>query len=105
MNALYILLTTAIITEALSEYLKTAVPKLAGSNYIFLATIIVAAIVAFSTGANIFEVLGLEVNEYVGIALTSVLVSRGSNYIYDLISKLSTAKGEEPAGIDEEARG
>lgn len=92
MNALYILLITAIITEALTEYLKTAVPKLAGSNYIYVATILVAAVVAFSTGANIFEVVGLAVNRYVGVALTAVLVSRGSNYIYDLVSKLGNVK-------------
>jgi hypothetical protein len=52
-------------------------------------TIAVGVALAFAFDADMFVPLGLKVNHYIGMALTGIVMSRGSNYVSDLIGKIS----------------
>ena len=53
-----------------------------------MVTIVVGVALAFAFSADVFIPLGLTVNHYVGIVLTGIVMSRGSNYVNDLISRI-----------------
>lgn len=87
-----IIIAVAILIEGLVEYGKTIAnmfyegDKKTGVTQI--VTIIIGIALAFAFNANMFVPLGLTVNNYVGMVLTGIVMSRGSNYVSDLIGKI-----------------
>lgn len=87
-----VIVAVAILIEGLVEYgknianmfydgdKKTAITQ--------IVTIVVGIALAFAFNANMFVPLGLTVNNYVGMVLTGIVMSRGSNYVSDLIGKI-----------------
>lgn len=87
-----VIIAVAVLIEGLVEYgknianmfydgdKKTAITQ--------IVTIVVGIALAFAFNANMFVPLGLTVNNYVGMVLTGIVMSRGSNYVSDLISKI-----------------
>lgn len=87
-----VIIAVAILIEGLVEYgknianmfydgdKKTAITQ--------MVTIVVGIGLAFAFNANMFIPLGLTVNNYVGMVLTGIVMSRGSNYVSDLIGKI-----------------
>lgn len=87
-----VIIAVAILIEGLVEYgknianmfydgdKKTAITQ--------IVTIVVGIALAFAFNANMFVPLGLTVNNYVGMVLTGIVMSRGSNYVSDLITKI-----------------
>lgn len=87
-----IIIAVAILIEGLVEYGKNIVDMFYGGDkktaITQLVTIAVGIALAFAFGANMFVPLGLTVNDYIGMVLTGIVMSRGSNYVSDLISKI-----------------
>lgn len=87
-----VIVAVAVLIEGLVEYGKTITnmfyegDKKTGVTQI--VTIIIGIGLAFAFSANMFVPLGLVVNEYVGMVLTGIVMSRGSNYVSDLISRI-----------------
>ncbi len=87
-----VIVAVAVLIEGLVEYGKTITnmfyegDKKTGVTQI--VTIIIGIGLAFAFSANMFVPLGLMVNEYIGMVLTGIVMSRGSNYVSDLISKI-----------------
>lgn len=87
-----VIVAVAVLIEGLVEYgknianmfydgdKKTAITQ--------IVTIVVGIALAFAFNANMFVPLGLSVNNYVGMVLTGIVMSRGSNYVSDLIGKI-----------------
>ena len=87
-----VIVAVAVLIEGLVEYgknianmfydgdKKTAITQ--------IVTIVVGIALAFAFNANMFVPLGLTVNNYVGMVLTGIVMSRGSNYVSDLIGKI-----------------
>lgn len=87
-----VIVAVAVLIEGLVEYgknianmfydgdKKTAITQ--------IVTIAVGIALAFAFNANMFVPLGLTVNNYVGMVLTGIVMSRGSNYVSDLITKI-----------------
>jgi len=87
-----VIIAVAVLIEGLVEYgknianmfydgdKKTAITQ--------IVTIVVGIALAFAFNANMFVPLGLTVNNYVGMILTGIVMSRGSNYVSDLITKI-----------------
>lgn len=87
-----VIVAVAVLIEGLVEYgknianmfydgdKKTAITQ--------IVTIVVGIALAFAFNANMFVPLGLTVNNYVGMVLTGIVMSRGSNYVSDLITKI-----------------
>lgn len=87
-----IIIGVAILIEGLVEYGKNIADMFYGGDkktaITQLVTIAVGIAIAFAFNADMFMPLGLTVNHYIGMVLTGIIMSRGSNYVSDLISKI-----------------
>lgn len=87
-----IIIAVAILIEGLVEYGKNIVDMFYGGDkktaVTQLVTIAVGIALAFAFNADMFVPLGLTVNHYIGMVLTGIVMSRGSNYVSDLITKI-----------------
>lgn len=87
-----VIIAVAILIEGLVEYGKNIADMFYGGDkktaITQMVTIVVGVALAFAFGANMFVPLGLTVNHYVGMVLTGIVMSRGSNYVSDLISRI-----------------
>lgn len=87
-----IIIGVAILIEGLVEYGKNIADMFYGGDkktaITQLVTIAVGIAIAFAFNADMFMSLGLTVNHYIGMVLTGIIMSRGSNYVSDLITKI-----------------
>lgn len=87
-----VIIAVAILIEGLVEYGKNIADMFYGGDkktaITQIVTIVVGIALAFAFSADMFIPLGLTVNHYVGMVLTGVVMSRGSNYVSDLIGKI-----------------
>ena len=88
-----VIIAVAILIEGLVEYGKTIADMFDSGEkriaLIQLITIVVGVGLAFAFDADMFVPLGLTVNHYIGMVLTGIVMSRGSNYVSDLVGKIS----------------
>ena len=88
MNELLILVTMGILVEAVVEVIKSIYDN-GKMNKVILLSILVGILFAFTLQVDIFQLLGIEVHiDYVGIVATGMIISRGSNFVHDIISQL-----------------
>lgn len=87
-----VIIAVAILIEGLVEYGKNIADMFYGGDkktaITQLVTIALGIALAFAFNANMFVPLGLTVDSYVGMVLTGIVMSRGSNYVSDLISQI-----------------
>lgn len=87
-----VIIAVAIFIEGLVQYGKNIADMIYGGDkktaITQLVTIAIGIALAFAFNANMFVPLGLTVNSYVGMVLTGIVMSRGSNYVSDLISQI-----------------
>ena len=92
MQAFLLILSLAVIVEALVQYAKTVIKMLENKQYktfgTQLATIFIAVFICFAAGADIFALMGISFSvHWLGTLLTGIVISRGSNYASDLIKR------------------
>lgn len=87
-----VIIAVAVLIEGLVEYGKTIIDMATDGEkrkvLIQVITIVIGILLAFAFDADMFIPLGLAVNHYIGMVLTGIVMSRGSNYVSDLISNL-----------------
>lgn len=87
-----VIIAVAILIEGLVEYGKTIANTFTDGEkrtaLIQVITILIGVGLAFAFDADMFVPLGLTVNHYIGMVLTGIVMSRGSNYVSDLIGKI-----------------
>lgn len=98
MEGMILIITLAIITEALIEYGKTIGKAFASGScktaVTQLAAIGVSVLLCFMAGGNLFSLVGIQFSwPWLGTALTGILASRGANYVSDFVKKLGSGKG------------
>lgn len=88
-----VIIAVAILIEGLVEYGKSIADMFGGgekkAGVIQMITIIVGILLAMAFGADMFIPLGLVVNHNIGMVLTGIVMSRGSNYVSDIITKIN----------------
>ena len=86
------LFVLAILAESVWETLKMTWQK--GKLCIDrIGALIVSIIITFSTGFDILNCFNIPIKiPLIGMVLTAILLSRGSNFIHDLIGKISQAE-------------
>lgn len=88
-----LIIAIAILIEALVEYGKTIIDMFDNGDkktaITQIITIILGIFIAFAFKANVFELLKMPVNNAIGTVLTGIIISRGSNYASDLLSRIS----------------
>ncbi len=95
MELFFAILFMAIIVEGIVTYIKTIFV-----NGVFQWQIIVSiALGVFASVAynvDLLSILGLSASiPFVGCVLTGILISRGSNYIFDLVGQITTIKTQK----------
>ena len=96
METIALLIAVAVLVEGLVEYVKTIIKVFTEGDVktgiTQLCAVGIGILLALITGANIFTALSINVTySWMGCVLTGILISRGSNYIFDLIKKLQGA--------------
>ena len=91
MQELTIIFIMAILIEAIITYVKTWVvdKKL---QWQVIVSVILGVIVSIAYGLDIPAAVGITCAvPYIGCAITGILISRGSNYIFDLLKKIASS--------------
>lgn len=80
----------ALFTEAIWETLKLIKTK-DKINYDRIGATAVGILIAIAANVDIFSYLGRPLTiKYLGAILTGILISRGSNFIHDLLGSVSS---------------
>lgn len=95
MEGITLILVLAITVEALVQYGKNIVAMALNKEYKTFATqlaaVVLAVLVCLATGADLYSLLGVSFAvPWLGILLTGVVISRGSNYASDFIKRLQS---------------
>lgn len=93
MEGIVLIITMAVIVEAIIEYAKSIGTAIIGGGWKTAVTQIVAIVCAvvlcFASGADLFTAIGIEFAwTWIGTVLTGIIISRGANYVSDFITKL-----------------
>ena len=82
----------AIIVEGLITYIKEFFVN-GKFQWQMLISILIGVLVAAAYQVDLLAVMGLKTAvPYLGSILTGILISRGSNYIFDLIKAIGTVQ-------------
>lgn len=99
------LIILSLIVETVWETIKMAVPFKFPDWGDRIGAMCIGMLLAVGTGLDIMAVLQIPVHiAYVGLILTGLLVSRGSNFMHDMFSKIQVLK-EMKDDFSKEAEG
>lgn len=90
MNQIATIFILAFTVEAIIEYSKLIfIDKKV--NWKQLGAIVLGVLLALLAGVDLFAIVGVEfVVPYVGVVLTGIIFSRGSNYLADFIKLIQS---------------
>lgn len=100
MDKLTYILVLAFLGEAVWETLKMTWQE--GKVSIDrIGALAISILLAYATNIDIFALMGIGLSiPLIGVILTGVLISRGTNFVHDLITKLTQDK-INPTGVTE----
>lgn len=88
-----VILMLAVTVEALVEYGKSIVAAAKGSWKVAalqLAAVVVSAGLCVAANADLFKTMEFDFSvPWLGQVLTGILISRGANYVSDLVGKMT----------------
>ena len=93
------LLVIALLGEAIWETLKMVwqTGKLSADK---IGAIIIGIALAVGSGLDIFTVVGISLKiPYLGMILTGILISRGANFIHDLLASINNLQQNTKATV------
>ena len=92
MEKIFIIFVLALISESVWETLKM-VWQQGRISIDRIGAMVVSLVICIDVEIDILNLLGINTSwPFVGIMLTAILISRGSNFIHDLIVKLGQPK-------------
>ena len=92
MEKIFIIFVLALISESVWETLKM-IWQQGRISIDRIGAIVVSLVICIDVEIDILSLLGINTSwPFVGIMLTAILISRGSNFIHDLIVKLGQPK-------------
>lgn len=94
MESILSILIIAILVEAVWENLKM-VWQDGKLNINMIGSLVISILVAILTKINVFSVLKIDINVYVGAVLTGIIISRGANVVHDVWTKINQLKESE----------
>lgn len=91
-NKIISILSLAVLTEGIITYFKEFFVN-GDVSFSMLFSIILGIVIAIAYKLDLPEYLDLKSSiPYVGSILTGVLISRGSNYLYDILKSITSIK-------------
>ena len=93
MQTIVLILMLAVTVEALIQYVKSIIKMVEDKQYktfgTQLAAILLAIFICFAAGVDLYALVGISFAiPWLGVLLTGVVISRGSNYTADFIKRL-----------------
>lgn len=90
-NAFATLIVLAILVEVCVDIIKAAIPAIHGWKS-KMSSIIVGVLLATTTATGLLTSMGVMLSvPWIDYFLTGLILSRGSNFLHDLLSKLRLA--------------
>ena len=90
-------IAAAVIVEGILSYTKEIV-KNKKIHWEIIVAILIGCLVSYNLNLDFFKMLGLkETYGIIGVILTGILISRGSNYVFELYDRLTKWKSEDKA--------
>lgn len=90
----------AILVEGMVEYVKLGIQK--NICIEIISSMVLGLVVAFGFHLDFFAAVGITTDvPYISTVFTGIIVSRGANYVFDLIGKFTEA-GEKVIKLTEE---
>ena len=87
MEKFFALFAMAILVEGIVTYVRELTTEF---KVVLLAPIILGILVSIAYSLDIPAILGISANiPYIGSVLTGIIIARGSNYLFDLVGKLT----------------
>lgn len=97
------LIIIAMIGEAVWETLKMVWQRKEKFNFDRIGALIISLVLSFSTGLDMLALVGIPTRiPYVGTILTGILISRGSNFMHDIIASISNVYQNTKCGVPKE---
>ena len=98
MENFFLVIALAIIVEAMVEYVKSIIiafsTKHIKTAFFHICAVVFSITLCFLANANLFEQLGIHFDyPEVGLVLTGIFASRGSNYLSDILGKFQSVIG------------
>jgi hypothetical protein len=88
-NAFAILIVLAMLVEVCVDIIKAAIPGIRDWKS-QLASVVVGVLLATATATGLLSALQVNLAvRWIDYFLTGLIISRGSNFIHDLLSKLN----------------
>lgn len=88
-NAFASLVVLAILVEVCVDIIKSAIPSISGWKS-RLTSIVVGIILASVTTTGLLNSLAVQLSvPWIDYFLTGLIISRGSNFVHDILGKLS----------------
>lgn len=94
MENLFIVLIVALIAESVWETLKMTWQK--GKLCLDrVGALVVSLVICIDVKLDMLNLLGIKTTiPFIGIVLTAILISRGSNFLHDLLEKIGQVKNK-----------
>ena len=90
-------IAAAVIVEGILSYVREIVEN-KKIHWEIIGAILIGCLVSFNLNLDFFKMLGLEETYgIIGVILTGILISRGSNYVFELYDRLTKWKSEDKA--------
>lgn len=87
----------ALVGEAIWETIKMTWQH-GKVNIDRIGALIVGLIIAIAAGIDIMDIIGIPMRiPYVGTVLTGVLISRGANFVHDILETVSSVRQNRKA--------
>lgn len=80
-----VLLFVAILTESITEIIKSTFNDLIKDKFTYLLSVVVGVVLAFAFNLNLFGLEGQY--KYVSIVAAGLIASRGANYVNGFMKK------------------
>ncbi len=95
MAELAILILLAIVAQFLIDRIKAFLPKkVGGYELIPLYAVVLGLILAYVTGVDTLSLIGFADTGIVGIIITGLAISGGSEIVHELISKVRSSRDD-----------
>ena len=96
MNGIMAFVAASIVAEGILSYTKTIISKNKKVHWEMIAGIALGVLIALNLKLDFFDLFGIsERFAIIGQILTGILISRGSNYVYEIYDKLTDWKKEK----------
>lgn len=85
---LTLFVTLAVLTEGVTDYIRSLLGEKAKIPAVIITLALGIAVCVLSK-SDVFALFSIDLPYRIGCVLSGILISRGSNYLHDLIKKLN----------------